>query len=91
MSLERFHGNARELLYRMLEETPKANRDELVEAYAELFTMMYAREAHTLLGQVFDDAKVRLDARLSPDPVSQGLANVQTTMQDLWDSLWKQD
>ena len=33
------------------------------------------------------DARTRIDARLSPDPIRQTIATVQTTVQDIWKSL----
>lgn len=89
MSTDSFRDNARKILDNMLSETPKADRQQLVEAYADLLTQLYAHESHRLLSDVIDDARTRLDARLSPDPVRQTIAGVQTTLQDLWNSLWK--
>lgn len=89
MSIDAFRDNARQVLENLLNETPKADRRELVEAYAELLTQLHARESYALLQDVIDDARTRLDARLSPDPLRQTLAGVQSTIQDLWNSLWK--
>jgi hypothetical protein len=89
MSTDSFRDNARKILDNMLSETPKADRQQLIEAYADLLTQLYAHESHRLLSDVIDDARTRLDARLSPDPVRQTIAGVQTTLQDLWNSLWK--
>ncbi len=89
MSTESFREHARAILTRMLNEAPQAERGQLVEVYTEVLTRLYAAESHKLLNQVLDDTRMRLDARLSPDPISQGIANIQTTMQDLWDSFWK--
>jgi hypothetical protein len=89
MSTESFHSKTRTVLYRMLDEAPGANREHLVEAYANILTQLHAAEAHQLLNQVLDDTRTRLDARLSPDPITQGIASMQTTMQDLWRSLWQ--
>jgi hypothetical protein len=88
MSIESFHGETQELLRRMLREAPHSDPEQLTAAYADLLTRLHAAESHELFRQVLDDAKVRLDARLSPDPVSQGIASVQTTLQDLWRSFW---
>jgi hypothetical protein len=88
MSVESFRSEAQELLRRMLYEAPRSDPEQLAAVYAELLTRLHAAESHELFRQVLDDAKVRLDARLSPDPVSQGIANVQTTLQDLWRSFW---
>jgi hypothetical protein len=73
----------------MLSETAKADREQLIGAYADLLTQLYAVETHQLLGEVIEDARTRLDARLSPDPVRQTIAGVQTTIQDLWNSIWR--
>jgi hypothetical protein len=89
MSIESFHDNARRLLNNMLEETPKADREQLISAYAEALTQLYATETHRLLTEVIEDARTRLDARLSPDPIRQTIASVQTTVQDFWQALWR--
>jgi hypothetical protein len=89
MSIESFRDNTRQILENMLSETPKADRRELIEAYTEALTRLYASESHRLLTEVIEDARTRLDARLSPDPVRQTIAGVQTTIQDLWNALWK--
>jgi ABC-type transporter MlaC component len=89
MSSDSFRDNARKILENMLSETPKADRQQLIDAYADLLTQLYAHESHRLLNDVIEDARTRLDARLSPDPVRQTIAGVQTTLQDLWNSLWK--
>jgi hypothetical protein len=88
MSIESFYGETQELLRRMLHEAPQSDPEQLTATYADLLTRLHAAESHELFRQVLDDAKVRLDARLSPDPVSQGIASVQTTLQDLWRSFW---
>ncbi|MBP1465135.1 hypothetical protein EYB53_005385 [Candidatus Chloroploca sp. M-50] len=89
MSIESFRDNAREILTNMLAETPRADRHELIEVYTDAMTRLYAVEAHRLLSEVIEDSRTRLDARLSPDPVRQTIAGVQTTIQDIWDNLWK--
>jgi len=89
MSTDSFRDNARKILDNMLSETPKADRQQLIDAYADLLTQLHAHEAHALLNGVIEDARTRLDARLSPDPVRQTIAGVQTTIQDLWNSLWR--
>jgi hypothetical protein len=89
MSSDSYRSKTRTVLSRMLDEAPGANREQLVEAYADILTQLYAAEAHQLLNQVIDDTRTRLDARLSPDPLTQGIASVQATMQDLWRSLWQ--
>ena len=60
---------------------------EDVEVYAEELTRLYGDYAHKLLSDVFNDARTRLDARLSPDPIRQTIATVQTTVQDIWKTL----
>lgn len=89
MSIENFRDGARQILANLLAETPKADRTELIEVYTEVLTRLYAAESHRLLSEVIEDARTRLDARLSPDPVRQTIAGVQSTIQDIWDALWK--
>jgi ABC-type transporter MlaC component len=89
MSVESFREKTRHVLTNLLNETPKADRQELIEAYADLLAQLYAHEAHAMLTEVIEDTRTRLDARLSPDPVRQTIAGVQTTLQDLWNSLWR--
>ncbi|MGQ9549162.1 MAG: hypothetical protein ACUVWS_11085 [Roseiflexus sp.] len=89
MGVDDFRLEARRLLERMLAETPQTDeRDVLIEQYTDELTMLYGRHAHTLLTEVIEDARTRLDARLSPDPIRQTIATVQTTVQDLWNALW---
>ncbi|ACL25229.1 hypothetical protein [Chloroflexus aggregans] len=89
MAIEDFYTRARQILANLLAETPKADREQLLDAYAELLTRLHAEEAHRMLHEVIEDARTRLDARLSPDPIRQTIAGVQTTLQDLWNSLWR--
>lgn len=89
MSIEVFYTNARRILDNMLNETPKADREQLLDAYAEALTQLHAATAHEMLSEVLEDARTRLDARLSPDPLRQTIANVQTTVQDIWRSIWR--
>lgn len=89
MSIDDFHDNAKRILDNLLSETPKADREQLLDAYADLLTQLHAHHSHQMLTEVIEDARTRLDARLSPDPVRQTLAGVQTTIQDLWNSLWR--
>jgi hypothetical protein len=89
MSIETFRDSARQVIENLLNETPKADRRELIEAYTEVLTRLHAQESYNLLQDVIEDARTRLDARLSPDPVRQTLAGVQSTIQDIWNSLWK--
>jgi hypothetical protein len=88
MSTYDFYEKSRQLLDNMLNETAKADREQVINAYAEALTQLHAAETHKTLHALLDDARTRLDAELSPDPVRQTIANVQTTMQDLWRSLW---
>lgn len=90
MSAEAFGANARTLFIKMLEDAPAADQRQVIEVYAELLTRLHAVEAHSLLNQVIADAKLRLDARLSPDPVRQGIASVQSTVQDVWNPFWRE-
>jgi len=88
MSTDDFRADARLLLARLLEDAPAhPNHDMLLEVYADELTRLYGQHAHHLLTDVINDARTRLDARLSPDPLRQTIATVQTTVQDLWKSL----
>jgi DNA-binding transcriptional regulator YbjK len=89
MSMETFRDTTRQILENLLNETAKADRVELIEVYTEALTKLYAAESHQLLTEVIEDVRTRLDARLSPDPVRQTIAGVQTTIQDIWNGLWK--
>lgn len=85
MAIEDFRLEARALLARMLSEAPAhINREALLDLYAGELVQLYGRHAHQVLGEILQDTRTRLDARLAPDPVQQTLANVQTTAQDLW-------
>lgn len=89
MASDDFRAEARQLLERFLAEPqPTNDRELLLERYTDELTMLYGRHAHSLLTEVIEDVRTRLDARLSPDPIRQTIATVQTTVQDLWDSLW---
>lgn len=90
MAIETFREKARFILHNLLNETSQPDREQLLDAYADILTQLHASESHNLLTEVIDDARTRLDARLSPDPVRQTIASVQTTVQDLWRSLWKE-
>jgi hypothetical protein len=92
MSLETFRSNARGILSRMLEQSQVSPlyREQLLEQTLNELEQLYASEAHHLMNQVLDDARMRLEARLSPDPVNQTIASVQTTVQDLLDSFWRE-
>ncbi|WP_322814240.1 hypothetical protein [Chloroflexus sp.] len=89
MAIEDFYTKTRRILANLLEETSKADREQLLDAYAELLTRLHAEESHRMLTEVIEDARTRLDARLSPDPIRQTIAGVQSTLQDLWNNLWR--
>ncbi|MGQ9876377.1 MAG: hypothetical protein ACUVSL_14100 [Chloroflexus sp.] len=89
MAIEDFYTKTRRILANLLEETPKADREQLLDAYAESLTRLHAEESHRMLTEVIEDARTRLDARLSPDPIRQTIAGVQSTLQDLWNNLWR--
>jgi hypothetical protein len=89
MSTDEFRDEIRSLLARMLEEAPQAaDRDLMLQMYVDEINRIYGRYAHQLLDEVIADAHTRLDARLSPDPIRQTIASVQTTVQDIWRTLW---
>ena len=85
MSTDDFRSEARALLNRLLDEAAtNEQRDMMLEIYSEEFTKLHREYAHGLLNDVISDVRTRLDARLSPDPIRQTIATVQTTVQDLW-------
>jgi hypothetical protein len=89
MSTDDFRSEARALLNRLLDEAAtNEQRDMMLEIYSEEFAKLHREYAHTLLNDVINDVRTRLDARLSPDPIRQTLATVQTTVQDLWKNIW---
>ena len=89
MSTEDFRGEVRALLEQLLNDAPNtADREMLLSAYVDELTKLHGHFAHQLLNDVIEDARTRLDARLSPDPIRQTIATVQTTVQDLWKNLW---
>ncbi|HMO58276.1 MAG TPA: hypothetical protein PKA05_00455 [Roseiflexaceae bacterium] len=95
MSIELYRTEARELLARLLADTETLERDELLDRYTDQMAELYTRHSHQLFSDIFEDARTRLDARLSPDPVRQTIATVQTTMQDvqstvqdIWKNIW---
>jgi predicted nucleotidyltransferase len=89
MSSEDFRAEARELLARLANESAGAvDREALLDNYADDLTRLYGRHAHAMLNEIIEDARTRLDARLSPDPIRQAVASVQTTVQDLWKNIW---
>ena len=88
MSTDDFRAITRDLLMRFLDDAQThPNREMLLEVYVDELTKLYGEQAHQLLNEVINDARTRLDARLSPDPIRQTIATVQTTVQDLWKSL----
>jgi predicted nucleotidyltransferase len=91
MSTEDFRAAARELLARLIAEAPAAaDREALLDNYTDDLNRLYGQHAHALLNEIIEDARTRLDARLSPDPIRQAVASVQTTVQDLWKNIWGQ-
>jgi hypothetical protein len=89
MTTDDFRAETRALLTRLLDDAAThPNREMLLEVYIDELTKMYGHQAHQLLNEVINDARTRLDARLSPDPLRQTIATVQTTVQDLWKTLW---
>ncbi|MFQ3632798.1 hypothetical protein [Roseiflexus sp.] len=89
MGVDDFRAETRRALEQMLEDARQTDaREALIERYTDELTMLYGRHAHALLTEVIEDARTRLDARLSPDPIRQTIATVQTTVQDLWNALW---
>lgn len=88
MSTDNFRAETRALLARLLDDAPAhPNREMLLEVYIDELTKLYGQQAHQLLTDVINDARTRLDARLSPDPFRQTIATVQTTVQDIWKTL----
>jgi hypothetical protein len=88
MTTDDFRAETRALLARLLEDAAThLNREMLLEVYVDELTRLYGQQAHQLLNEVINDARTRLDARLSPDPLRQTIATVQTTVQDLWKTL----
>jgi hypothetical protein len=89
MTTDEFRAATRALLARLLDDAAThPNREMLLEVYIDELTKLYGQQAHQLLNEVINDARTRLDARLSPDPLRQTIATVQTTVQDLWKTLW---
>lgn len=89
MTTDEFRAETRALLARLLDDAAThPNREMLLEVYIDELTKLYGQQAHQLLNEVINDARTRLDARLSPDPLRQTIASVQTTVQDLWKTLW---
>lgn len=91
MTTDEFRAATRAMLARLLDDAAThPNREMLLEVYVDELSRLYGQQAHQLLNEVINDARTRLDARLSPDPVRQTIATVQTTVQDLWKTLWGQ-
>ena len=89
MSTEDFRTETRALLNQLLDDAQtNPNREMLLEVFVDEFNKLHGHFAHQLLNEVIDDARNRLDARLSPDPIRQTIATVQTTVQDLWKNIW---
>jgi hypothetical protein len=90
MAAEEFRAEARILLERLIGEahTKGDALPELLETYADEMTRIHGLHAHLLLNEIIEDARARLDARLSPDPIRQTIASVQTAAQDLWKTIW---
>jgi hypothetical protein len=90
MSTEDFRAASRVLLERMLGESHTKNDaiPALLDSYADELTRLHGEQAHLLLNEIIEDARSRLDARLSPDPIRQTIASVQNVAQDLWKSIW---
>jgi len=90
MSIDDFRADARVMIERLLlESAGQTDRDALIQTYVDQLSAMHRHYAHQLLSEVINDARTRLDARLSPDPIRQTIATVQTTVQDVWKSLWQ--
>jgi len=89
MSTDDFRSEVRMLLNHLLEDAKtNENRDMLLEVFVDEFTKLHGHYAHQLLNDVIEDTRTRLDARLSPDPIRQTIATVQTTVQDLWKNIF---
>jgi hypothetical protein len=90
MATDDFRAEARALLERMLGEAHTRNTEIplVLDTYADELTRLYGQHAHLLFTELIEDARTRLDARLSPDPLRQTIASVQTTVQDLWKTIW---
>ncbi|MEN9937290.1 MAG: hypothetical protein RLZZ387_3869 [Chloroflexota bacterium] len=89
MATDDFRAQARDLLARLVAEAPGVtDREALLDNYADDLTRLYGQHAHELLHEVIEDVRTRLDARLSPDPVRQTIASVQTAAQDIWKNIF---
>lgn len=89
MSIDNFRAETQAMLERLVAEASQTDEKELViERFVDEFARLHGRYAHQMLDEVIAEAHTRLDARLSPDPIRQTIASVQTTVQDLWNTLW---
>lgn len=89
MSIDDFRTEVRTTLEQLIDTAPRSDdRELLLQNYTNEIARIYARYAHQLLDEVIADAHTRLDARLSPDPIRQTIATVQTTVQDIWNTIW---
>ncbi len=97
MTIEVYSTEVRVILQKMFEEIDGGReRAAVLEVTADRLTTLHADHAHLLFHEVLDDARTRLDARLSPDPMRQTMASMQSTAQDvqtsltdMWKNLWK--
>ncbi len=86
-----FRDDTYKLLDQMLKDASASpDREELLRRYTEQFSLMHSFYAHKVLDELLAETRTRLDARLAPDPVRQTVANVQTTVQDIWKNIWGQ-
>jgi hypothetical protein len=89
MQTEEYRATVRAILERMLADSSIAvDKHQLLDTFADELTLLQRVHAHQILNEIIDDARTRIDARLSPDPVRQTIATVQSTVQDLWKSIW---
>lgn len=91
MTPEDYRTQVRAILERLIGEThTRANElPLLLDTYTDELTRLHSEQAHLILNEIIEDARARLDARLSPDPIRQTIATVQTTVQDLWKSIFQ--
>lgn len=84
-----FRDEARVLLERFLADSSIASdKQQLIDLYAQHAAELHRYFAHQILNEIVEETHTRLDARLSPDPLRQTIATVQTTVQDVWKSIW---
>lgn len=88
---EDYRSQVRALLERLIGDTHTRSGElqTLLDTYADELTRLHGEHSHLILNEIIEDARARLDARLSPDPLRQTIATVQTTVQDLWKSIWQ--